>query len=103
MNLTDQLATLYREKFGHTPAYIAHAPGRVNLLGEHVDYNDGFVQSAVFLEASFFSGIAVALSTNGSRMFTVSRLRGAENILEEGNAGWPGEPARLSELQIPNR
>ena len=29
--------------FGGVPAAIGHAPGRVNLLGEHTDYNDGFV------------------------------------------------------------
>lgn len=29
--------------FGRTPAAEASAPGRVNLLGEHTDYNDGFV------------------------------------------------------------
>ncbi len=29
--------------FGHSPAVLASAPGRVNLIGEHTDYNDGFV------------------------------------------------------------
>jgi len=29
--------------FGHAPSVVASAPGRVNLLGEHTDYNDGFV------------------------------------------------------------
>ena len=29
--------------FGRQPDVVAHAPGRVNLLGEHTDYNDGFV------------------------------------------------------------
>ncbi|RYG21929.1 galactokinase [bacterium] len=31
------------EKFGHEPAVVAVAPGRINLIGEHTDYNDGFV------------------------------------------------------------
>ena len=29
--------------FGGKPAVHAQAPGRVNLLGEHTDYNDGFM------------------------------------------------------------
>jgi galactokinase len=33
----------FAEAFGGTPALIARAPGRVNLIGEHTDYNDGFV------------------------------------------------------------
>ncbi len=30
-------------QFGVAPAHVIHAPGRVNLIGEHTDYNDGFV------------------------------------------------------------
>ena len=33
----------FEEIFGHRPEVIADAPGRVNLLGEHTDYNEGFV------------------------------------------------------------
>ena len=33
----------FRAAFGRSPEAVAHAPGRVNLLGEHTDYNDGFV------------------------------------------------------------
>ncbi len=33
----------FQIEFGDDPAYIARAPGRVNLIGEHTDYNDGFV------------------------------------------------------------
>jgi len=33
----------FKERFGLEPAASAQAPGRVNLLGEHTDYNDGFV------------------------------------------------------------
>jgi galactokinase len=36
-------ARAYRREFGEEPALVASAPGRVNLIGEHTDYNDGFV------------------------------------------------------------
>ena len=38
----DRVADLFHRRFDSTPA-IAHAPGRVNLIGEHVDYLDGVV------------------------------------------------------------
>jgi galactokinase len=55
MNLIDRVTTIYREKFGRAPAHIARAPGRVNLLGEHVDYNDGFVLPAAIDRATYIA------------------------------------------------
>jgi galactokinase len=66
MNLIDHISTLYRETFGHTPAHIARAPGRVNLLGEHVDYNDGFVLPAAIDCATY-----VAFSPTNARHSTL--------------------------------
>jgi len=36
-------AAAFRKRFKSEPAGIAFAPGRVNIIGEHTDYNDGFV------------------------------------------------------------
>ena len=33
----------FTERFGNSPRWVVRAPGRVNLIGEHTDYNDGFV------------------------------------------------------------
>lgn len=33
----------FEERFGQPPQWVAAAPGRVNIIGEHIDYNDGFV------------------------------------------------------------
>ncbi|MFM5904353.1 MAG: galactokinase [Microbacteriaceae bacterium] len=45
--MTDQLARsaadLFESKFGYQPTGVWSAPGRVNLIGEHTDYNEGFV------------------------------------------------------------
>jgi len=37
---------LHRKHFGAEPAFIAYCPGRVEVLGNHTDYNEGFVLSA---------------------------------------------------------
>lgn len=45
-NVEERLQSLtedFREKFSGEPIYATFAPGRVNLIGEHTDYNDGFV------------------------------------------------------------
>ena len=41
--MEEKAARAYAEKFGEPPQIVASAPGRVNLIGEHTDYNDGFV------------------------------------------------------------
>jgi galactokinase len=41
--LLDITTREYRRVFGDEPDLVASAPGRVNLIGEHTDYNDGFV------------------------------------------------------------
>ena len=33
----------FRGQFGREPEFVSEAPGRVNLIGEHTDYNEGFV------------------------------------------------------------
>lgn len=39
--LRDRVARTHRETYGEPPAAVGFAPGRVNLIGEHVDYNGG--------------------------------------------------------------
>jgi galactokinase len=58
MEIVDQITNIFQENFGQRPAHVARAPGRVNLLGEHVDYNDGFVLPAAIDRATYvaFSG-----------------------------------------------
>ncbi len=40
---TQSLTEEFTKRFGESPKYMAVGPGRVNLIGEHTDYNDGFV------------------------------------------------------------
>jgi galactokinase len=59
--LLERLQQRFRERFGRE-ARIYRAPGRVNLIGEHTDYNDGFV-----LPAAIDLATVVAAAQNGSR------------------------------------
>lgn len=41
--LIDNVKNAFKATLGYAPTHIVQAPGRVNLIGEHTDYNDGFV------------------------------------------------------------
>lgn len=43
---------VYVNEFGVKPDVRVYAPGRVNLIGEHTDYNEGFVMPMVSLNKS---------------------------------------------------
>lgn len=49
--------SIFTEHFGYTPALMAKSPGRINLIGEHTDYNLGFVLPAAIDLCAF---VAVA-------------------------------------------
>lgn len=38
-----QIEEQYTRVFGHAPTHIVRSPGRINIIGEHTDYNEGFV------------------------------------------------------------
>jgi len=65
---TTVLRNRFREQFG-TGGDIYFSPGRINLIGEHTDYNGGFV-----LPGAVDKGIAAEIYSNGSRTVRVLAL-----------------------------
>jgi galactokinase len=45
----------FADSFGHAPAWVVRAPGRVNLIGEHTDYNEGFVMPMAIDRATWIA------------------------------------------------
>ena len=66
MEIIEHITNIFSKIFGEKPAHIARAPGRVNLLGEHVDYNDGFVLPAAIDRATY-----IAFSPTGADQTTL--------------------------------
>ena len=66
MSPDERAIAAYRAAYGDAPTRLVHAPGRVNLIGEHTDYNDGFV-----LPCAIDRGTAVAVGAGPSGVIEV--------------------------------
>jgi galactokinase len=51
----NEVKTLFKKHFGHTPVHIVRAPGRLELLGNHTDYNQGLVLSVAVDKFVYFA------------------------------------------------
>jgi len=56
----------FKKVFQKTPEYLFLSPGRINIIGEHVDYNDGFV-----MPAAINKYVCFAVSKNNDATFTL--------------------------------
>lgn len=75
-----KLTELFETRFGKQPHLLVRAPGRINLIGEHTDYNNGFVLPAAIDKAVIF---AVAPSDTTAFQFYAADLND-ELILKSG-------------------
>ncbi len=84
MEQAEHLRKRFRERFG-TEASIFRAPGRINLIGEHTDYNDGFV-----MPAAIDSYCWVGISPRADRRLVIQ----SEDFGESFEAELSAEPPR---------
>jgi galactokinase len=54
-SLQQNVVQTFQQRYGCAPTAIVRAPGRVNLIGEHTDYNDGFVLPMAIDRASWIA------------------------------------------------
>lgn len=75
-------SALFAHHFGGAPAAVASAPGRVNLIGEHTDYNGGEVLPIAIAQRTW---VALAPARDGTSR-AVSRERGEAGTWRAGEA-----------------
>ena len=90
-----KILSLFKEIHGGEAAVVTRAPGRIEFVGNHTDYNGGTV-----LGASIDRGVwvAVAPRTDGQRRFysdyagEVTTLKAGEPVKQTGKASWVNYP-----------
>ena len=75
--MNPDVSNLFKRHFGHTPPHMVQAPGRLELLGNHTDYNQGLVLA---LAIDKYIWIAVAARNDGRVELVSSAFREKETF-----------------------
>jgi galactokinase len=83
---SEPLTQKFKDHFGDFPTLLVRAPGRINLIGEHTDYNNGFVLPAAIDKAIYFAissrddkkCILYAYDLNDSYEFSLDNIQKSE-------------------------
>jgi galactokinase len=104
MHPKDVVIQAFQQRFGKDPVHLALAPGRVNLLGEHVDFNDGFVLPAAIDRATYIafspadsdSSTLVAADFAEETTFTPASIPAKNNASGNPLVEWARYPAGVA-------
>ena len=89
-DLAVHVSTEFKKIYGRPPRWIAAAPGRVNIIGEHTDYNDGFVLP---MAIEFYSVMAADRPVDGREVITLrSTLEAEKATIDLSRPVAPGAP-----------
>jgi len=90
LDLAVQVAQQFAQTYGRPPRWIVAAPGRVNVIGEHTDYNDGFVLP---MAIDRYAVMAADRSADGKDVIQIRDVSGVEPVLIDLSAPIkPGTP-----------
>jgi galactokinase len=89
--MKELISKKYLEAFGKEPQIIVRSPGRVNIIGEHTDYNEGFVLPAAIDKAAY---VAISLRNDSNIHLTALDLNETfstevSNLKPVGDVSWP--------------
>lgn len=89
MDMTDSIRQLFENRFQQKPL-VVRSPGRINLIGEHTDYNNGFVLPAATDKAVY---VAMAASHDANCHWFASDFNQTHTAsldnLQHSDKGWP--------------
>ena len=90
------LEAAFAEAYGRPPEGVWRAPGRINLIGEHTDYNDGFV-----LPFALAQGVSAAAARRDDGVLELRSLQAPDAVVTlrpgEGKPdGWAAYPAGVA-------
>ena len=74
--LIQNTTAFFKKTFGNTPDKIVLSPGRINIIGEHIDYNDGYV-----LPAAINKIVCFAFEINNSNTADIKAIDLNESVL----------------------
>ena len=80
MKILDEMQEVFREKFGAAQTHAYFSPGRVNLIGEHTDYNGGHVFPCAISLGTY--ALAAPRTDGISRLYSM-------NVPEQGVVQFP--------------
>jgi galactokinase len=87
--LGEHIAVEFQKCYGHSPRWIVAAPGRVNVIGEHTDYNDGFVLPMAIERYAIMAADTAATSEKFSIYDTQFKERATIDISAPVTKGQP--------------
>ncbi len=97
--LVEEAVGLFERQMGRSPRWVVAAPGRVNLIGEHTDYNDGFVlPMAIERRVVIAADRAAGSSLDGRARLISSAEKAPATIAVDGEIR-PGEVCWSSYVQ----
>ncbi len=89
--MKQKLQELFLEQYAVAPTIIVRSPGRVNIIGEHTDYNEGFVLPAAIDKAAY---VAISLRADDEIHLTAADLNETFSttvsaLKPVGDVSWP--------------
>jgi galactokinase len=90
-------ARVFSERFGVIPRWVVAAPGRVNLIGEHTDYNGGFVLPLAIDRHVVIAGAPAPAGETRLRAYSAALDRSVD--IRPDGSDVPGEPTWANYLR----